>query len=77
MCDVSPVSNIFMYCKIKSTPGFQPWCSLLHAILCINDSPTTVTHSPCLLYADNIKLYMEINNENDVMKWQQGYKYST
>jgi hypothetical protein len=43
----------------------------LFFILYINDLPTTVKHSRCLLYADDINLYKETNNEEDVTKLQE------
>jgi hypothetical protein len=43
----------------------------LFFILYINELPATVIHSRCLLYADDVKLYKEINNEKDVKKLQE------
>lgn len=45
--------------------------SPLFFIIYINDLPTTVKYSGCLLYTDDVKLHQEINNEKVSMKLKQ------
>jgi hypothetical protein len=67
-----------MHCQSESFPcivnsGVPQGSKLspLFFILYINDLCTTVIHSRCLLYTDDVKLYKEINNEEDAMKLQE------
>jgi hypothetical protein len=43
----------------------------LFIILYINDFPKTILYSRCLLYADDVKFYKEINKEKYVSKLQE------
>ncbi|XP_045455333.1 uncharacterized protein LOC123665015 [Melitaea cinxia] len=40
-------------------------------ILMINDIPTVIKHAKCLLYADDLKLFMEIRTEEDCLLLQR------
>lgn len=46
----------------------------------VNDLPHVLLHAKCLLYADDLKLYLEINSERDSLALQQDinaiYKWS-